>query len=317
MVSGPQQHGDGGPPPLSLTVVILTFNEEIHIARCIESVRAIAERIVVVDSFSTDRTAEIARSLGAEVVGRAFKHQADQFQWALDTQAITTAWTLRLDADEYLEPALAEELADRLPKLPAAIAGVRMKRKVIFRGRWIRWGGYYPAIFLRVWRTGSARIEQRWMDEHVVLTRGEAVLFRHDFVDANLNDITWWTDKHNRFATRQMVDFINLEHRLFPLDQGVGSVPAGQASFKRFMRNKVFARTPLYLRAVLYYFQRYVLRLGFLDGRQGFVFHFLQGFWNWMLVDAKIEEARAFIAANGVEAFKAHLKQRHNIDVGS
>lgn len=316
MSAGQRQVGDAG-APLSLTVVILTYNEEPHIARCIDSVRAIAERIVVVDSFSTDRTAEIARGLGAGVVERAFKHQADQFQWALDTQAIKTAWTLRLDADEYLEPGLAAELRARLPTLPEGVTGVRMKRKVVFRGRWIRWGGYYPAVFLRLWRTGAARIEQRWMDEHVVLTRGEAILFAHDFVDANLNDITWWTEKHNRFATRQMVDFINLEHRLFPLDHGVGEAAGGQASVKRFLRNKVFARTPLYLRAVLYYLQRYVLRLGFLDGRQGFVFHFLQGFWNWMLVDAKIDEARAFIALHGVDAFKRHLKERHNIDVGS
>jgi hypothetical protein len=153
------------------------------------------------------------------------------------------------------------------------------------------------------------------MDEHVVLLRGERVQFTHDFVDHNLNDITWWTEKHNRFTTRQMVDFINLEHSLFPIDAGAGVQGHGQASWKRFLRTRVFARAPLYVRALAYFFVRYVLRLGFLDGKQGLAFHFLQGCWNWMLVDAKIDEARSFIRQHGVEAFKEQLRARHKIEL--
>lgn len=305
----------GASRKLSITVIILTFNEEMHIARCIENVLSFAERVVVVDSFSTDRTIDLARGLGAEIHQRAFKNQADQFQWALDSIRLSSDWVMRLDADEYLEAALIAELRRRLETLPSEVSGINLKRKVIFRDRWIRWGGYYPTYLLRIWRNGAGRMEQRWMDEHLVLDHGATVTFYNDFVDHNLNDITWWTDKHNRFSTRQMVDFINLEYGLFPIDRRMERGATRQARVKRFLRNAVFARAPLYVRGLLYFVLRYIVRLGFLDGRQGLVFHFLQGCWNWMLVDAKIDEARTFIRAHGVEAFKAHLKSRHGIDV--
>ncbi len=300
---------------LSLTVIVLAFNEEVHLARCLGNVADLAQRLVVVDSFSTDKTAEIAHRFGAELYQHPFKNQADQFQWALDNCSIRTDWVLRLDADEYLEDALKAELRQRLSTLAPEVTGVMLKRKVIFRDTWIRHGGYYPARFLRLWRKGAARIEQRWMDEHAVLTHGESVVFESDFVDHNLRDITWWTDKHNRYATRQMVDFINLEHGLYPVDRALDASTGSQAAWKRFLRNSVFGRAPLYLRGVLYFLYRYVFRLGFLDGRQGFVFHFLQGCWNWVLIDAKINEARAFIRAHGLEAFKAHLRDRHGIEL--
>jgi glycosyltransferase involved in cell wall biosynthesis len=305
----------GGEKKLSLTAIILTCNEEIHIERCLIGLRDIAARIIVVDSFSSDGTIEIARALGAEVFTRRWKNYADQFQWALDNVAITTDWIVRLDADEYFEPALKRELAERLPSLGASVVGVQLRRKVIFRGRWIRHGGYYPTLLLRIWRNGSGRIEQRWMDEHIVLPGGQCVAFASDFVDHNLNDITHWTDKHNRYATRQMVDFINLEFGLFPVDRALEAGAGSQARLKRFLRNGVFGRAPLYWRGLAYFFLRYVLRLGFLDGRAGFVFHFLQGLWNWILVDAKIEEARAFIASHGVEAFRERLKSHYGVDL--
>jgi len=300
---------------LSITAIVLTRNEEAHIARCLDSLAGVVRRVVVVDSFSTDSTAEIARARGAEVYQRAWLNYADQFQWGADETHIDTDWILRIDADEYLEPALWQELRRRLPECDAAVSGVCFKRKVIFKGRWIRHGGYYPTWLLRLYRRGCGRIEQRWMDEHIVLERGEAVRFDADIVDHNLHDIGRWTDKHNRYATRQMVDFINLQYGLFPQDRALEREGGSQARLKRFLRNDVFGRVPLYLRGVLYFFWRYVMRLGFLDGREGFVFHFLQGLWNWTLIDAKIDEARAFIDAHGVAAFKARLKSDYGVDL--
>jgi glycosyltransferase involved in cell wall biosynthesis len=302
---------------LPITVIVLTFNEEIHIERCLASVADLVEHMIVVDSFSTDRTVEIAKRLGAEIHQRAFTNQAEQFQWALDNCAIRTEWTLKLDADEYFEEPLKSEIRERLPGLPPEITGVDLKRRIIFRGRWIRHGAYYPAIFLRLWRTGVGRIEQRCMDEHPVLTHGARVTFANDFPDHNLKDITWWTEKQNGFATRQMVDFINLAHGLFPRDDAATTGPSKRLRYKRFLRNSVFGRAPRYWRSVFYFLYRYVLRLGFLDGRPGFVFHFLQGCWKWVLVDAKIEDAEAFIRAHGVEAFREHLRTHHKIDVGT
>ena len=301
---------------LSITVIILTFNEEIHIERCIASVRSLAERIVVVDSFSTDRTIEVSRKLGAEVYERAFKHQADQFQWALNNCNVCTEWVLRLDADEYVEAPLIDEIFARLPTLPKAITGVDFKRKFYFMGSWIRWGGYYPIILTRLWRTGLASVEQRWMDEHVVLHQGSSILFGDgDIVDENLHGIGAWLAKHNRYATRQMVDYINLEHRLFGIKPDTGFRQHAQARRKRFLRNRVFGRSPLYLRSFMYYFYRMFLRLGFLDGFPGLVYHTLHGLCYFLLIDAKIDEARQFIRDQGLEAFREHLIKVQKIDL--
>lgn len=299
--------------PLSITAIILTHNEEIHLERCIASIDRLVARIIVVDSFSTDATLAIAERLGVESLRHAWRNYADQFQWGVDAARPTTDWVLRLDADEYFEPALCAELRATLPTLDASVTGFYLRRKVVFRDTWIRHGGYYPTFLLRLWRNGCGRIEQRWMDEHIVLTHGVARKSQADFVDHNLAGITRWTDKHNRYATRQMVDFLNLEYGLYPADHAIDRETGSQARVKRFLRNRVFARAPLYVRGLLYFFQRYFLRLGFLDGRDGFVFHFLQGLWNWILIDAKIDEARAFIAAHGVEAFKSRLGTHYGI----
>ncbi len=296
------------PPPgkLSITAIILTFNEEIHIARCLSRIMPLVERVVVVDSFSTDRTVEIAKQLGAEVLQRKFKHQADQFQWALDNCDTSSDWVLRLDADEYLEEGALDELRMRLATLPADVTGLDFKLKVIFREDWIRFGGYYSTILTRMWRAGMGYYEQRWMDEKVLLKSGRSDRVRKgDLIDHNLKDIGWWTAKHNRYSTRQMIDFINREHGLFPANDRVERQSHRQARWKRFLRNGVFARSPLYLRSIMYFFYRYVLRLGFLDGRRGLVFHTLYGFWYFLLIDAKIDEARSFITAHGIQAFKA------------
>ncbi len=300
----------------SVTAVILAFNEAIHIERCITRVWPAVQRIVVIDSFSTDETVEIARRCGAEVLQRAWKNHADQFQWALDTVQFDTDWIMRIDCDEYLEDGLIDEIRTRLPTLPTDVAGVDFKRKVIFRGRFIRWGGYYTTHLTLLWRTGMGRMEQRWMDERIALDGGQVVDFRGgDTVDENLNDIGWWTAKHNGYATLQMVDFINRKYALFPIDTGIDEGGASRTRWRRFLRNRIYGEAPLYLRAVLYFLQRYFLRLGFLDGREGFVWHFLHGFWFFVLMDAKIDEAEAFIGAHGVEAFRLRLKDHYKVDV--
>lgn len=298
---------------MPITAVVLTYNEELHIGRCLERLRGVADRLVIIDSFSTDSTVDIAQAAGAEVFQHAFTNHAAQFAWGLEAAAIDTGWVLRMDADEYLEEALIADIRKTLPELPDDITGIEMRRKVFFQGQWIRWGGYYKTVLTRMWRAGAAHVEQRWMDEHVAMLRGRTIWLKAgDLVDDNLKDLSWWTDKHNGYTTRQMVEFLNLEYDLFPRAD-VGDELSVRAQRKRFLRNSIYARSPLYLRATLYFLQRYFLRLGLLDGRKGFVFHFLQGYWNFMLMDAKVDEGRRFIAAHGVEAFRRHLAERHNI----
>jgi hypothetical protein len=153
------------------------------------------------------------------------------------------------------------------------------------------------------------------MDEHIVLDQGRAErVTGGDLVDHNLKDIGWWTDKHNRYATRHMVDYINREYGLFAEDDRMQHADQA-ARKKRYLKNSVYGRMPIYLRSVLFYVYRYVFRLGFLDGKTGFLFHTLHGLWVMLLIDAKIDEARRFIKERGIEAFKDHLRTVHKIDV--
>jgi glycosyltransferase involved in cell wall biosynthesis len=300
---------------LPITAVLLAYNEEIHIARCLTRLVDWVERIVVIDSLSTDRTVEIAREFGAETFAHPFKNHADQFRWGLEAAAPTTAWVMKVDCDEYFEAAVPTALRALLPSLPAEVTGVNVKRKFIFREQWIRHGRYYPTILLRLWRNGAGEVEQRWMDEHVILTRGRAVLLEGgDLVDHSLIGLDAWTSKQNRYATLAMVDYLNREYALFAEDERIEGTN-GRARRNRYLKNSVYGRAPLYLRALGMFVYRYVFRLGFLDGRIGFVFHFLHGFWLFMLIDAKLDEAKAFIAGHGVEAFKRHLRQAHRIEL--
>lgn len=268
-----------------------------HIARAIDSIRSIAQQIVVVDSGSNDATTTIAQDKGAEVVFHKFINQAKQFQWALDNVNLKGDWILRLDADEIIEPDLAREIAEKLPQLPADVAGVNLKRKHIFMDRWVRHGGRYPLLMLRVFRRGKGRIEDRWMDEHITVTDGRTVTFDGGFADHNLNDLTYFTDKHNKYATREAIEVLNHRLQLFTRDEALNSRSASvQASFKRWAKERVYNRIPFTLSATLYFLWRYIFQLGFLDGRSGLVYHFLQGYWYRFLVGAKLMELERAIA---------------------
>jgi glycosyltransferase involved in cell wall biosynthesis len=273
-----------------LSIVILTKNEEANLSACIESIQGLNAEIFVVDSNSTDRTVDIAQEAGCQVVEHPFENQAQQLNWALKSLPITTPWIMRLDADERLIPELVEELKQVLPQTPEDITGYQIKRRVFFMGRWIRHGGYYPTWLLRIWRTGIGTCEQRCMDEHIVLSSGKTANLQHDIIDENQKDLSFWTDKHNHYADREVKDLLSatsLEN-----DDLLQAGQFSQVSRRRWVKANLYARSPLFLRAFLYFLMRYTIGLGFLDGIEGLVFHFLQGFWYRFLVDAKIYEIR-------------------------
>lgn len=284
---------DAGSPILrpSLTVVILTHDEAIHLPRALDSVSSIASAVVVVDSGSTDDTVAIAERRGARVHHHAWTNHAVQFQWALDHCDITSDWVMKLDADEVIEPDLARTLATTLPSLGPEVTGINLLRKHIFMGRFIRHGGRYPLVLLRVWRRGEGRVEQRWMDEHVVVERGRVITVEGGFADINLNDLSFFTDKHNGYATREAVEVLVERYALLPSDGGLSARTASrQASTKRWIKERLYNRLPFGVGPLAYFLWRYVAQLGFLDGRRGLIYHFLQGFWYRFLVDAKTRE---------------------------
>lgn len=301
--------------PIDLSIVILTYNEAVHLKRCLDSLSPVAKKVFIVDSFSTDNTVEIACSLKAEVLQHPWKNQADQFQWGLDHCNVDTEWLMRLDADEYLEPDLQTELPALLDSLSPDVDGIYVKRKVFFYGQWIRHGGFYPQLLLRIWRTGKGRIEQRWMDEHIVLPPGaRTVTARGHLVDDNQKGITFWIDKHNKYASREAADLLNMKYSLFVHDDGLKAIDDPQAKRKRLIKEKVYVRLPAGLRAGLYFFYRYFLHLGFLDGCKGFIWHFMQGFWYRLLVDIKVIEIETR-SGGEVEKMKEILLKEHGLSV--
>ena len=216
---------------MDISVVILTLNEELHIRRCMENVMPWTRDVFVVDCFSNDNTGAIAKECGASVVQNAWPgSQALQFNWALDHLPIRTEWVLRLDADEYLYPELIDEIKAKLEGLPEDVTGVAFKRRHIFLDRWMK-RGTYPVTLIRLFRYGKARCEQRLLDEHIELLEGRSVEFEGDFADHNLNDIGWWTAKHNGYALREAVDLLDLEFGILE-----GSNAADAAGSRRFKR---------------------------------------------------------------------------------
>jgi glycosyltransferase involved in cell wall biosynthesis len=289
---------------MNLTSIILTLNEARHLSRCLESVQSVGASVLIVDSFSSDETQRIAESYGARVVQHPFINYASQFNWALSQLNATVEWILRIDADEYLTPMLVDEIQSRLPLFGSQVDGVYCGRRMTFQGNLIRFGGVFPIRVLRLFRNGRGRCENRWMDEHIKLS-GMTEDFKGEIIDDNLNSLSWWTAKHNSYASREAVDLLNLKYRFIPHDSVAGLRTASQAGVKRWIKESVYTRLPKGFRAFAYFFYRYVIRFGFLDGASGTAFHVLQGFWYRYLVDAKIAEVERYLDMHRCEPAKA------------
>lgn len=296
---------------LDITTIILTYNEEIHIRRCLENVCSFSKKVYVVDSPSTDKTVEICQEFSnVELVVHKYPgNQAEQFNWALDNLKIDTEWVLRLDADEYLLPELVDELRTKIPELDTNITGVTFKRRHIFLGRWMK-QGTYPIMILRMFRKGKAKCEQRLMDEHIELLEGASMTFEHDFVDHNLNNLSWWAQKHVNYAIREAAELLDVEYNI----TGTNSLArhlSPTTLHKRNLKLK-YARQPLFWRSFAYFCYRYFFKLGFLEGKEGFLWHFMQGWWYRTLVDAKIYEIKK-ACGNDKEKIKTYLQEVYNI----
>lgn len=292
---------------LSLTVVILTKEEELHIARVIRNVAPIASRIIVVDSISADRTVEIARTEGAEVVAMPWRgNQAAQFNHALDTIAFDTDWILRLDADEYLEDALIEEMRTVLPTLAPDITAGIIPLGRCFMGRRLKHGIVNSVKIIRLFRPGAVRYEQRQMDEHLNILHGRVHRFRNRFVDDNLQPLSQFIAKHDAYALREAAVMLDEKYNLSTkASNDDGEHLSADVAAKRRQKSR-YGRMPRFWRAGAYFFYRYIIRLGFLDGKEGFLWDYLQGWWYRTLVDAKLLEIERACGSDP-DAIRRHL----------
>lgn len=275
-----------------ITAIVLTYNEEIHIERCLKSLIPFCKEIWVVDSFSTDKTVEIAERLGARTVKHEFENQAQQFNWAIENLEINGAWIWRVDADEYISAELGEKVTKAIAECEGDVNGIYVNKAIVFQGRKLKHGGWYPAPQIKVIRKGFGRSENKVMDEHLIITGGRTIYVDGDQTDENLNGLTWWTQKHNGYATREAENMLRMRYGMDEDSEGVAPRLLGNdAERKRWLKLR-YARMPLFARPFIYFFIRYFVKLGFLDGKSGFVWYVLQGFWYRFLVDAKIFELR-------------------------
>jgi glycosyltransferase involved in cell wall biosynthesis len=271
-----------------VAAVVLTYNEERNLPDCLASLAGWVDELFVVDSGSTDRTLEIARDGMAVVVQHPFEHYGAQRNWAIDSLPITAPWTLHVDADERVTPELRDAIIAALSGNAADVAGYLVSRRTMFMGRWIRHGGHYPAWHLRLVRTGAGRCEDRLYDQHFYVS-GPVQKLQGDLIDTLTPDVATFTGRHLRWAALEAA-----EHESPPDAAGRirGRLDTANAIERRRWLRDWYARLPLFVRPTLYFLYRYLVRLGFLDGRAGLVFHVLQGFWFRFLVDALILERR-------------------------
>lgn len=272
-----------------ITVIILACNEEKNIKNCIGSVKPISKRIIVVDSGSTDKTVEYAKEMGAEVMEHELKPflYAKQFLYAMDNADIKTKWVFRLDADEELTKESAEEI-DRLcnENEDTDVNGLVVRFGINFMGRDLRHGGIYPFKKLLVFKYGKGNIEDRQMDEHIVLFEGRSIEVKNDSLHHDYKDLSAWISKHNNYSSREAMDYYLSGDKNGEENSGY-SMPV---RIKRFIKYHIYYKLPMGSRAHLYFWYRYYLKLGFLDGREGKIFAFLQAYWYRFLVDAKLYE---------------------------
>ena len=270
-----------------LTAIILTKNEEKNIRKCIKSIKSVVKRIIIVDSFSDDDTIIIAKKLGAEIVQNEFVNNAVQFNWALENVCINTKWILKIDADEELTPELSKEINRKLDKISDGINGVILRRRVYFMGRWLKHGGKYPEMLLRIFRTGHGMSENKMMDEHLMVMDGKTLSFKNDFIDNNKKPLELWIQKHDKYSYREACEVLTNNK-----DINNNKEQHWQVKLKRIIKKHGYYNLPMFFRAHLYYIYRYYFRLGFLDGVEGKIYTFLQAYWYRFLVDAKIYELK-------------------------
>lgn len=278
------------PRSTSIAAVILTKDEEANLSDCLASLEGLCHPVFVVDSGSADRTEAVARRFGAEFIVHPFETHARQWNWALRNLPLGGGWVLALDADQRVSPGLKEELLEAARSAPPETDGFYLPRKQIFRGRWIRHGGYWPKLLLKCFRTGAARCDEQELLDFRFYVGGKTPLLKQPLIEENRKEqeILFWLRKHLRYIELLALEEVQARTggKRWQAAPSLRGTPDQQVLWKKHL----WYRLPLYARPFLYFGYRYVLQAGFLDGRQGALFHFLQGFWLRMMVDIRIGE---------------------------
>lgn len=297
-----------------ITAIILTFNEELHIQRCINSIKKLTDNILVVDSLSCDDTLNILKKNNVQVLSRKWPgNHSEQFNWALAQLPKSTDWVIRIDADEIFDSDLIDNIKTTLSGVGSEINGITFKRRIVFQGKPIRFGGVGKNTVLRLFRFGFGISESKIMDEHIIVN-GQIAHINGYIYDDNLNSLSWWVDKHNSYASKEAFEILK--------NQFLQSVSAPKNHFNyssktnivNFFKKSIYMKLSPHYRAFCYFLFRYILCLGFLDGYKGFSFHLLQGFWYRYLVDLKILEVQSCMHDYSI-SFKDAVSRKLSINI--
>ncbi|MBZ0093870.1 MAG: glycosyltransferase family 2 protein [Sulfuricella sp.] len=271
-----------------ISVIILTYNEKPNIRTCLGSIADLTDDIIIVDSFSTDETLDICKEFGCRIFQNPFINQAHQFNWALDQVVIKYDWVLRLDADEIVPDKLKAEMRSTVGK-EAGVNGYHLNRRMIWMNRWLKHGRMYPHYILRLFRKGCGHYELK-TEEHLIVS-GSTAYMKNDFLEDNRNNtLDYFTLKHIKTAIGELEELL----RPVPLDVYVApSLFGKKINRTRWLKERLYSCAPLFVRPFLYFFYRYIICLGFLDGKPGLIWHVLQAFWYRFYIDAKVYEERS------------------------
>lgn len=275
----------------TFSFIIITYNEEVHLPRLLKSIVDLDAPIYVLDSGSTDNTLNIAKEYNAEVLIHPFENHPKQWDFALKNFNIKTPWVICLDADQVVTPELKHKLINFKDEDHADIDGIYFNRKNFFKGRWLKYGGYYPMYLLKMIRFGKGYSDLNENMDHRFIVPGKTIVWKDGHIlEENLkeNNIKFWIDKHNRYS--DLVAQEEVERMLNIRTQTVKPAFFGSPDERTACMKRIWWQMPRYTRPVIYFLYRLFFQLGILDGRNGVIFHFLQGFWFRLIVDVKIDE---------------------------
>ena len=270
---------------IDATAIIMTKNEEINIVDCLKSMNRFAKRCVVIDCGSTDKTVELAKQYGADVYFHEFEYYAKQFNWGLDNCDIDTEWVIRLDADERFPEDLNKEIEMIITNnCDKPLNGITVEADLYFLGKIMK-HGLRNKRKMMLFKKEYGKIEDRRRDAHSVISEGYSVCTKHHFVHYDFKNIDNYIKKYNWYATREMLDY-------FDYIQGGNTVINTDKKIIAQRKKKfgLYYKAPMFFRCWAWFLYNYIIRCGFLDGKAGLVFCFLECYWYRFVVDSKIYE---------------------------
>lgn len=271
--------------------IILTYNEELHLPRLLQSIADLNAPVFILDSGSTDKTVAIGEKGGAKFLYNPFVNHPMQWDYALKNFPIQTPWVICLDADQIVTPQLKQRLINFRDEDHQQVDGIYFSRKNFFKGKWIKHGGYYPFYLLKMIRYGVGYSDINENMDHRLVVPGKISLWKDGYLlEENLkeNNIRFWIDKHNNYS--DLLAKEEVERMLSLRAQVVKPRFWGSPDERTAWLKRLWWQLPRYLRPTLYFIYRFIFQLGILDGRTGVIFHFLHGFWFRLIVDVKIDE---------------------------